>query len=279
MREGRPSLTATIVASARALAGVDPLAERLVPRGVASALSVVKTFSGRGASRVVELASLGLVEHLSLRTRAIDRVVTDACEGGVRQLVVLGAGLDARAYRLDALREAVVYEVDHPSTQAHKRARAEGVPPLAREVRFVGVDFERDDLVARLGDAGHDEGARTVWVWEGVTPYLTRAAIEASLDVIARRSCPGSVLAVTYGTPDLASVPEVLKPAISPVFSLLGEPLRGLMPSAVARELVERRGFVVEDDARCADYAGRAGQPSPWLSIGERLLVAKKNAG
>lgn len=59
---------------------------------------------------------------------------------------------------------------------------------LAREVVFVGVDFEKDDLDERLSNAGHDTSRATTWIWEGVTPYLTPLAIDATLAVAARRS-------------------------------------------------------------------------------------------
>jgi len=248
VRPGSPSFTALVVACARAAADVDPIAEQLVPSLLGGALRRVK------GSRVVRVLSLGLVDHLLLRTKAIDEVVL---RERPPQLVVLGAGLDTRAWRMPSLEASTVFEVDHPSTQADKRARISGAPVRAREVRFVGVDFEKDDLAERLADCGHDAGAPTTWIWEGVTPYLTPPAIASTLDVIAARSALSSVLVVTYGTPDLGSIARMLKPALGPAFRVLGEPLHGLMTPREAAALVEERGFVVEEDTLVADLARR----------------------
>jgi methyltransferase (TIGR00027 family) len=256
-----------IVACARAVAEVDPVAERLVPPALGAALRRVK------GSRLVRVASLGLVDHMHLRTRAIDDVIERERPA---QLVVLGAGLDARAWRMDALRDGVVFEVDHPSTQADKRESIGDAPPCAREVRFVGVDFERDDLAKRLEESGHDAAAPTTWIWEGVTQYLTRAAIGGTLDVVRSRSAPRSVIVVTYGTPDLGNIGWHLRALVVPAFRVLGEPLRGIMPISEATELVTSRGFDIEDDTLVADFAKRYGLRAPRAFIAERVLAARR---
>jgi methyltransferase (TIGR00027 family) len=260
------SRTAAIVAGARALGGVDPVASKLVPRPLALALSV------RPLGRVLRVATLGLVEHLSIRTRAIDAVVA---RGGP-QLVVLGAGLDARAYRMHELADTVVYEVDHPATQAAKRERAAVLERTARAVVWVGVDFEHDDLAERLAASGHDAAKPTIWVWEGVTEYLTRAAIESTLEVVAARSSSGSRLVVTYGTPEMATVPSILRPIVDRAFRVLGEPLRGLMSPEEFGAIVAGHGFTIEDDAGMAELAERQGVRLPPIVITERVLVAQR---
>ena len=155
----------------------------------------------------MEALSLGLVEHLALRTLAIDRVVAASVAKGADQVVILGAGLDARAWRMDAMARAVVFEVDHPSTQRFKRerlgSRTSAGERARADVRFVEVDFERESLAARLAEAGHDVRRATTWIWEGVTPYLAPEATRATLAIVAVRSAPGSVLAVTYATPSM----------------------------------------------------------------------------
>lgn len=269
MRTGLPSFTAMIVAGARAAADVDAVAERLVPQPFGALLHTLR------GSRLARFFSAGLVDHLELRTRAIDDVVAGA---KARQLVVLGAGLDARAFRLEALSSTVVFEIDHPSTQAYKRARAAGLTRTAREVRYVGVDFERDDLAERLESAQHDSALPTTWIWEGVTPYLTRSAVEGTLRVIAARSAQQSVLVMTYGTPDLGTVPRALRPFVGPAFRLLGEELRGLMTTEQAHEIVRAHGFDVVEDDRVADLAARHGLRMPRLVVSEHVLVARPRA-
>jgi methyltransferase (TIGR00027 family) len=259
-----------IVAGARAVADVDAVAERLVPQPFGA---VLHALSG---SRLARALSAGLVDHLELRTRAIDEVVA---RSRPRQLVVLGAGLDARAFRLEALSEAVVFEVDHPATQAYKRARVGSLSRIAREVRFVGVDFEHDDLAERLETAEHDSAVPTTWIWEGVTPYLTQPALSATLAVIAARSAPRSVLVMTYGTPELGSVPRALRPLVGPAFRLLGEGLRGLMTTEQAHAIVSVHGFEVIEDERVADLAARHGLGAPRLVVSEHVLVAQPKPG
>lgn len=258
-----------IVAGARAAADVDPVAERLVPRPFGAALHALR------GSRLARVLSAGLVDHLDLRTRAIDEVVTSTA---APQLVVLGAGLDARAFRLDALADVVVFEIDHPSTQAYKRARVASLPRAAREVRFVGVDFEADDLGERLEDAGHDAALATTWIWEGVTPYLTRPALEGTLEVIAARSTSESTLVMTYGTPELGTVPSALRPLVLPAFRVLGEDLCGLMTTDEAHAVVRSRGFDVIEDDGIPELAARFGLHAPRLVVSERLLVARSGA-
>src|SRR5262245_58323316 len=130
------------------------------------------------------------------RTLAIDDALLGLPAGA--QVVLLGAGLDARAHRLHSLREATVFELDHPATQAWKRARAEGLPVRARSLVYVPIDFERDSLEGALERAGHCAELHTVWVWEGVITYLRREGIAATLSVLERRSAPGSRLVLTY---------------------------------------------------------------------------------
>lgn len=266
MHTGLPSFTAMVVAGARAIAGVDPCAKHLVPRPFGTAFGALR------GSAVARRLSLGLVDHLELRTRAIDDVIADV---GSSQLVVLGAGLDARAYRMSALTDVTVFEIDHPATQTFKRARTGGLVRAAREVHFVGVDFERDDLGERLQASGHDPTQRTTWIWEGVTPYLTEDAIDATLGVVEARSARGGALVMTYGTPDLASVPRPIRPLVLSGFRVLGEDLRGLVTRERASELVRSHRFEVTADESIADVARRYGLRAPRLIIPERVLVAR----
>lgn len=242
---GIPSLTALIVASARRAAALP---------------------SSRGKD-VLRLASAGLVDHLGLRTGAIDAVVTGAV-GASAQVVILGAGLDRRAWRLASLGGATVFEVDHPATQRLKQRLGGGGPKAARLV-FVGVDFERDALGRALEASGQDASHPTIWVWEGVTMYLTREAARATLADVAARSAPGSILAVTYGVPSMAAR------GVGPVLDLIGEPLRNLMVPRDAAALVGEAGFVPVADTGPRDWAAEAGVKPPRLRVSERLIVAR----
>ena len=123
------------------------------------------------------------------------------------------------------------------------------------------MDFERDDLEERLAQAGHSTASATTWIWEGVTPDLTPGAIDGTLGILGRRSAPGSALAMTYVTPDLADVPRALHPLARVAFRVLGEPLRGVMSVERAAAALGKHGFVVAQDDLLAELALRLGMP------------------
>lgn len=287
MREGWPSLTALAVAVARGIGTapdqVDPVAAELVPPPLGRALAWVGRPHAPAAVRdALRVATLGLVDHVSLRRAAIDDALGRALDVGARQLVVLGAGLDARAWRLPALREVTVFEVDHPSTQSGKQRRVAGRPPLAAGVRFVAVDFERDDLAERLAAHGHAVDVPTAWIWEGVTPYLHPPAIEATLAAVSARSCVGSRLLVSYAVPALVpwnvpGLPELTEAA----FAVLGEPLRGAMSTAALAARLDDHGFSLLDDTSNRDWASLHPGSARLATLfsAERLAVAAKTSG
>ena len=143
-----------------------------------------------------------MAEVMAPRTVAIDDAVRERLHP---QLVILGAGLDGRAWRLPELTAADVYEVDHPASQQDKRDRCGALRPLARSVRFVPVDLSREPLGPALAAAGHDAVQPTTWIWEGVVPYLTRAEVRATASAIVERSAPGSRLILNYQSPSVAA--------------------------------------------------------------------------
>jgi methyltransferase (TIGR00027 family) len=265
MKPGRESQTAVLVAAARAAAhgrtaGVDfqdPTALALLPD---EARRRVEEFRAGVApkdqrARMAHAFLDRRAKMMVARTIAIDEAVRAAASP---QLVILGAGLDGRAWRMPELRDATVFEVDHPDSQREKQARAAALQRIAREVRFVPVDFARDRLDDALAAAGHDAARPTTWVWEGVVMYLERADIEATLAVIQRRSAPGSQLVVMYLGRSL------LLPVIAFIVRRLGEPLRSLFTPDQMRALLARYGFAVARDeglpaiaARLSDDLGR----------------------
>lgn len=117
----------------------------------------------------------------------------------IRQLVILGAGFDTRAYRPPARGMARCFEVDLPATQAVKREMLRQTGIDAGGVTFVAADFQEDDWLARLVEAGLDSSQPVLDIWEGVVPYLSRAAVEDTLRRIA--AAPGgAVVAFDYMT-------------------------------------------------------------------------------
>lgn len=285
MREDTPSTTAAVVALARGIASLpggrpapapDPIAARVLAPSLGRLLEGLAPLAERtpAVSYALRFSSLGLVDHIALRTAAIDAAVRAACAREVPQVVLLGAGLDARAWRMPELAGRAVFEVDHPATQRFKRARVAGLAPLATDLRFVAVDFTRQDLGARLAEEGHDLARPTFWVWEGVTPYLPIEASRATLTVLAGRSATGSGLALTYGTArgqyGLPRVPW----SVQLGFRILGEPLRGLTTTDELVALLEETGWSLEEDSGPQDWRRRFGY-GRLLPLEERLAVAR----
>ena len=229
------------------------------------------------------MLGFGMVDHVCLRTAAIDAAVVRAVEAGCRQLVILGAGLDGRAWRLNALREVDVYEVDHPDTQAEKRRRVDGLMQAASSVSFVPVDFARDRLAERLARAGHDSAAPTIWIWEGVTPYLPAPAIVASLTDVGSRSAVGSHLAMTYVVPGLVMLEgpaaKVLERLTRAAFATIGEPVLGATDPHTMENHLQAVGYRVDsdEDARAWSRHGPGNPTLSWPFRAERLLVAIKD--
>jgi methyltransferase (TIGR00027 family) len=132
------------------------------------------------------------------RTRLIDELIC-AASPSIDELVILGAGYDTRAHRLDCLSDNAVYEIDHPNTQGAKRAiLARATALAARSLAFVAIDFERDDLVSALTASGYQRDKRTMFLWEGVTQYLSPTAVDKTLAAIRQVARQGDTLVFTY---------------------------------------------------------------------------------
>ena len=136
---------------------------------------------------------------VAVRHRFAEDSLARAVERGTRQVVVLGAGLDTFAYRNPHLDTRVI-EVDLPPTGEWKRHRlAEAGIEVPHGVAFVGVDFETDDLLERLIAGGLDAGSPAFFLWLGVVPYLSRAAVAETLRAIA--SVPGGEVVLDHTHP------------------------------------------------------------------------------
>jgi methyltransferase (TIGR00027 family) len=217
-------------------------------------------------------ASRVAADMMALRTATIDAVVKEAVTThDVTQIVILGAGLDARAWRMAELTGTRVFEVDHPATQDFKRRHVATFPQPIANVVFVPIDFERDSLHDALARAGHDANVATCWIWEGVVMYLTHEAMLATLRQLTTRSAKGSVLIINYHT-------ELRRGIFGLVLRLLGEPFKTKSsPTELAADL-SAVGFRVEDDSGVADWAARYAIGSVETKAGRsaRIAVARR---
>jgi methyltransferase (TIGR00027 family) len=208
---GQPSRTAVLVAAGRALGAREPdphvrnpdyLAERLLGpeerEVLGDLLSAPETDPGpEGGSKYMEVM---IARMMIPRTHFIDSRLDAAVREGAKQVVILGAGYDTRAYRFtDMLKDLRVFEVDQPDTQEVKIRRvrdAIGEPPA--HLTYVAVDFRSQTIGDALAGAGFRSDLRTFFIWEGVTMYLPAEAVRATLQWIASHSAPGSAVVFDY---------------------------------------------------------------------------------
>jgi methyltransferase (TIGR00027 family) len=204
--------TATAVAASRAVASQgpdalldDPFAEPLVRAvGLDKFVRFVdgEPF-GEGDPTMTRSA---MSEQIAVRTRYFDTFFTSAAEAGIRQAVILAAGLDTRAYRLGWPANTDVYEVDQPEVIAFKTTTLDGLGAAAKaERRTVAIDL-RDDWPSALRAAGFDPAKPTAWIAEGLLPYLPPDAQDRLFDHITALSAPGSRLATEHM--DTSNLPD-----------------------------------------------------------------------
>jgi methyltransferase (TIGR00027 family) len=191
VKRGKPSSSAQTVALVRAHlheAGIidDPLA---APMLTPSRRAMARALRRRPLTRWGRNPGFSF---LAARTRFFDDAVVDSIDEGTRQVVVVGAGYDTRAWRLarDGVR---FFEVDHPATQQDKRARAPAGGPV-----YVPVDLSEDAIDERLLAAGLEPGDPSVFVVEGLTMYLPETTAEDMFARLATVAGPGSRLAVNF---------------------------------------------------------------------------------
>ena len=145
--------------------------------------------------------ALGTAVMMLIRTKFIDEQVEAAIRDGAKQVVILGAGFDTRAYRFrELLHDVKVFEVDSVATQTYKRRRVEsalGTPPP--NLTYVTIDFNHDNLRDVLARAGFDWQTKALFIWEGVSMYVAEPGVRETLGAISK-AAPGSRLVMDYTT-------------------------------------------------------------------------------
>jgi methyltransferase (TIGR00027 family) len=176
----------------------DPLAERFLDS--VYRLLLVAAPLRTAVERIIERLFPGHHDYVLVRTRYLDDFLIAQLGRGARQVVILGAGFDSRAYRFaDRLSDVTVFEVDHPATSTTKRARvARALGAVPANVRYVAVDFNRDALSAKLAENGYRHDQRTIFLWEGTTPYVSAGGVDETLKLIASNRGQESVVVFDY---------------------------------------------------------------------------------
>jgi len=237
----------------------DPHAKRFLGPILRATLATMKV-GGRIANQA-EAFSPGLLAYILTRHRCIDDALTDALSEGIDQLVLLGAGYDTRPWRFaEALTDTTVFAVDHPSTARRKAKVVAKHPDLFPDLGVVpvAIDFQTQSLQTRLLEAGFQPKRRTFVVWEGVSMYLTREAVKATLSTMRSMCGPGSQLLMDYwymvDAPDLVSTLLRMSPHL---LHFVGEPVTfGIHPEDV-EGFLDRLGYETLDIATAAELERR----------------------
>ena len=203
MRKNQSSLTAAGIAIARAVESEKPVDERICYDPYARALvSAWFYFFTRFFIQIgyAERRGPGVLGYLVARERYIDDVLQASLEAGLQQLVILGAGFDSRAYRFEGLKSGImVFEVDHPATQSDKLAKLKKIfGKVPEHVIYTPVDFNTQRVEERLPESGYRSDLKTLFIWQGVTMYLTPAAVDSTLTFVTHCSASGSAIVFDY---------------------------------------------------------------------------------
>jgi methyltransferase (TIGR00027 family) len=244
------SRTAEGMAMLRALEQQQPAARRIIHDPFAKEFLFHRAFRwlansrwlAHGVLRFLQYWAPGGQEFLTIRPRLVDELAGAQAAQGVGQIVLLGAGFDTMAWRIrEALHDVTIFEVDHPATQQAK-CQASARIGQPDNLRFVAVDFERDDFVEKLREAGFDSTRQSFIVWVGVSYYLTGKAVADTLRRIAATGKPGTKLVWDYMLAEVVDGTSSDQAALDKArrAAKLGEPwLFGLQPEQVGEYLAQ----------------------------------------
>ena len=272
MKPNEPSRTAVMIARQRAAHQVldhgsilyDPFAMQILREDEKDIMQFANAHP---------LASIGRL-FTAARSRIAEDALSAAIERGVRQIVILGAGLDTFALRNPhSARQIRIYEVDHPATQEWKRQRlAEAQLAIPPWLIFVPVDFEQDDLGEKLLAAGFQQNSPAFFTWLGVVPYLTQDAIGRTLDYIA--SIQNSEVVFDYMARPQAFSEEVRELVSKRTEQLekIGERSVSHFESAGITAIVRSHGFCDIEDIDFQEIRSRFGHAIEGLAPGQAGL-------
>lgn len=201
----------------------------------------------------------GIFNEIVSRTRYIDDRVIQSIDDSMTQLVILGAGFDTRAHRIPEVKQKMrVFEIDHPMTQ---RVKIKKIDKLfngkSDHVVYVPVDFEYQTIRERLAECGYDPSQKTLFIWEGVTMYISPEAVDETLAFIAGHSAEGSGVIFNYCFQSVVDGSCTLFGAekFSKYVMKKEEPILFGIETAMTEVFLKQRGFAHVIDADGKDLA------------------------
>ena len=268
MDPAKASVTAAIMAFHRAVemfrpeeARVfrDPLAHLFLPEEYAALFKNPQALAAMAAESAQRFP--GINGAVAARTRFIDDAVSQYVNSGLAQLVILGAGYDSRAYRIDGInRQTRVFELDQPLTQQIKIRKVEGILGKApAHVTYVPIDLFTDDLNASLLRSGYDPSKRSLFIMEGLTFYLPEAVFDGILSAAAQNTDPRTGIVFDYLLPSVidgtCDRTEVKNSWID--LREYGEPYRLGLESGELKSFLAQRGLELIENVNAPDCKER----------------------
>ena len=266
----------------------DPYADRFV-----IGASIIKLMGHKLNVWLAQKFAPGFHEHLVSRTRFIDDLIEKSAASGAEQYVLLGAGYDSRAHRLELPSSLRIFEVDQAEVQARKRSKLPKELPNSENVTYVTVDFTNQSLTKKLMDAGFDQSKSTVFTLEGVSQYVTKEAVSSTIKEMATLTQKASsIFFISYVNELLNKNPEVCfgkgypnaakrAKLITNLAAKAGEPWISFYGAEEIESVLSQNGYSIKENVTMKDLnsqyfapVGRA-LPENQLFYMEHCVVAK----
>lgn len=266
----------------------DPYAHRFV-----LGAGLIKLMGHKLSVWLTQKFAPGFHEHLISRTRFIDDLIKDSVASGSEQYVILGAGYDLRAHRLELPSSLKIFEVDQPEVQARKRSKLPKELPNSESVTYVSIDFNHQSLTEQLLAAGFDQSKSTVFTLEGVSQYITKEAVTSTIkELAALTQKTSSTFFISYvdkllnedpeacfgkGYPKAAKRAETIKR----LAAMVGEPWITFYTAEEIEGLLSQNGFSLKENKSLEDlnsvYFTPVGRTIPEDQIFkfEHFVIAK----
>ena len=228
----------------------------------------------------------GFHEHLISRTKFIDELIQKSAVNGTEQYVILGAGYDSRAHRLELPSSLQIFEVDQPEVSDNKLAKLPKQLPNSDNVTYVNIDFSYQSLTEQLIGAGFDQKKSTIFTLEGVSQYITKEAVSSTIKELASLTRDtNSIFFMSYVDELLDKNPEACfgegypNPAkkaslIKGLSAKVGEPWISFYNGAEIEDLLSQNGYSVKENVTLKDLNSRYFAPvGRALSENQLLLL------
>lgn len=207
----------------------------------------------------------GFHEHLIARTKFIDELIVKSAINGIQQYVILGAGYDSRAHRLELPSSLKIFEVDQPEVSDNKLAKLPKELPNSENVTYVNIDFSYQSLTEQLIGAGFNQEKSTIFTLEGVSQYITKEAVSSTIKELASLTRDtNSIFFMSYVDELLDKNPEACfgegypNPAkkaslIKGLSAKVGEPWISFYSYAEIEDLLSQNGYLIQENVTLED--------------------------